>query len=438
MRNRFIGFRDALSLTSKQGLRHRLATTSWVLYDFSDTIFSASILTFFFPLWITQDMGGSDTIFAFALSLSALVVAITSPMFGTISDRMNRRVPLLAVCVLSCALFTSMIGSVGGLTGGIALFFFANFLYQTGLIFYNSLIANVSSETSRGIISGIGIGAGYIGLFIAFLVLDPYVEENGNQSAFLPTAVMYVLFALPLLLLVSEKGVRRSINMRLLGDSYRQLLSTFQRARKHTNLFRFIAGRFMYMEAINTASSFYVIYLVEAGGFTGEEARDMVVRVLAVAVVAAMVAGVLVARFGAKRVLIVAIVGWLSAVLLVSVVDERWMFWVVAVIAGTFWGAPQVADRVLLTKLAPEGQVGEFFGLFQMSGRLSAVLGPALWGLTTGLLTGLGEVRFRLAMLLIAVFLVIGFVLLLRVRERREESDLASLSEKPTVSDVVD
>ena len=121
-------------------LRDKLSTPSWILYDFSDTIFSASILTFFFPLWVTQDAGGTDALFAFALSLSALLVAITAPLSGALSDRMNRRVPMLAVCVLLCALCTGLIGAFGGLSAGLTLFFFANFLYQTGLVFYNSLI----------------------------------------------------------------------------------------------------------------------------------------------------------------------------------------------------------------------------------------------------------------------------------------------------------
>lgn len=416
-------------------LRRALSTPTWILYDFSDTIFSASILTFFFPLWVTDDMGGSDAVFAFALAGSALIVALTSPMFGALSDTLNRRVPLLAVSVLLCAACTGMIGMFGGLSAGVALFFLANFLYQTGLIFYNSLILNVSSESSRGIVSGIGVGAGYIGLFVAFMLLGPQVEANGNQCeflpiergnqcAFLPTALMYVLFAAPLLLIVRDVGQRHRIDWRLLGDSYAQLYATFRNARLHKNLFRFIIGRFLYMEAINTVSSFYVIYLVAVSDdFTSDSARDMVVRVIMVAVVSSIVAGFLTSRFGAKRVLTVALAGWAFVVVAASLATDLWMFWAIAVLTGMCWGAPQIADRVMLTKLAPPSQIGEFFGLFQMSGRLSAVLGPALWGLTTTALMSLDEWRYRIAMLIIALFLIAGLYLLLGVREKREPPD---------------
>ena len=419
-------------------LRDKLSTPSWILYDFSDTIFSASILTFFFPLWVTQDAGGTDALFAFALSLSALLVAITAPLSGALSDRMNRRVPMLAVCVLLCALCTGLIGAFGGLSAGLTLFFFANFLYQTGLVFYNSLIRNVSSESGRGIVSGIGVGAGYVGLFVSFILLGPIVEEHGNRWAFIPTAALYVLFALPLLIIVKDVGRRRSITVSLIGESYRQLFTTLRNARRHKNLFRFIAARFLYMEAINTVSSFYVIYLVSVNAFTEDEARDMVVRLLMVAVVSSIIAGFLVSRYGSKKVLTVALVGWTTVVVAAALVNATWMFWVVGAVTGCFWGAPQIADRVMLTKLAPEGQLGEFFGLFQMSGRLSAVIGPALWGLTTTALIGLGEWRYRVAMLLVSLFLIGGFALLLAVREERDPPDLLTSDEQPPASKVVD
>ena len=442
--------------SSRRTLRERLSMPAWSLYDFSDTIFSASILTFFFPLWVAEDMksaGGSSAVFAITLSMSALLVALTAPAMGTVSDRLNRRIPMLAVCLLSCASLTAVIGLFGGLTTGLALFFIANYLYQTGLIFYNSLIINVSSEETRGIVSGIGIGAGYVGLFVAFLLFEPQVEKYGNQWAFLPTAGMYVLFALPLLLVLKEGGAMRRLDKSLVIESYRQLYGTFQRARAHVNLFRFIIARFAYTEAINTVSSFYVLYLVEIGVATDNEAVNFVTTLLLVAVAASIAVGFLVSRFGPKRVLMVGIAGWTVVVLGVSLVvgvafigvnltifglSLPATLWAVGLLGGLAWASPQIADRVLLTKLAPDGQVGEFFGLFQMSGRLSAALGPALWWLITTVFISLGAVRFRIAMSLLAVFLIVGFLILLWVREQREESDLSDADEQAPAPQVVD
>ena len=413
----------------------RLSTGSWILYDFSDTIFSASILTFYFPLWITEDNDTSDALFAVALSLSMLIVVLTAPLFGTISDRMNRRIPLLAASVISCSICTALIGMFGGLSTGIILFIAANFFYQTGLIFYYSLLVNVSSEKGRGIVSGIGIGAGYIGLIFAFLIFAPIVDEQGNQAAFLPTAALYIVFALPLLLIVKERGARRDINLKLVSDSYRQLYATFQRARKHTNFFRFLISRFMYMEGINTVTSFFVIYLVEVGDFEESDAREMIIIAVLIAIVASWATGFLVSREGPKKVLSIGLAVWAALALAATLASASWMFWSIAVVMGFFWATPQIADRVLLTRLAPHGQVGEFFGLFQMSGRLSAIIGPALWGLTTWGLLSLGDTRYRIAVLIVALFIIAGVILLATVKDRREEADIVidSVSE-PSVT----
>ena len=415
--------------TPLRTLRSRLATPSWILYDFSDTIFSFSILTFYFPLWVTEDAGGSDAMFTAMLSISSLLVALSAPMFGTISDRMGRRIPPLAVCIVVCVLSTALIGSFGGLSAGLMLFVLANFLYQTGLIFYNSLIINVSSETNRGIVSGIGVGAGYIGLIAAFLVMRPIIDRHGGEWAFILTASLYLLFALPMLLLVKEAGVSHRVNAALVKDSYTQLYRTFQRARRHANLFRFIFCRLAYMEAVNTVSSVYVLYLINVGDFTREQAQNMIFVTLFVATLASFTIGFLVSKTSPKRVLMVGLAGWTAVLVIGSLVSVQWMFWVIALVMGLFWAAPQISDRVLLTRLAPEGQVGEFFGLFQVTGRLSSVVGPALWTLTLYLFQDFGSGRYRISLLMMSAFLIVGLVVMFWVRERREPPDMAESDE---------
>ena len=98
---------------------------------------------------------------------------------------------------------------------------------------------------------------------------------------------------------------------------------------------------------------------------------------------------------------------------------------------GFFWAAPQISDRVLLTYLSPSGQIGEFFGLFQMSGRLSAVIGPALWGLTIWALSETGELAYRIALGTLVIFLIAGFLTLRGVQVTREESDLEAVETHP-------
>ena len=177
----------------------------------------------------------------------------------------------------------------------------------------------------------------------------------------------------------------------------------------------------MYMEAINTVVSFYVLYLINVGGFEDTEAQTMIILVVIIAIFASWATGYLVSRFGPKRVLIVGLTGWTILAVAAVVADTTWAFWAIAITMGFFWAAPQISDRVLLTYLSPNGQIGEFFGLFQMSGRLSAVIGPALWGLTIWALSETGELAYRIALATLAIFLILGLLVLRSVKVTRED-----------------
>ena len=247
--------------------------------------------------------------------------------------------------------------------------------------------------------------------------------------------MLYVAFAIPLFIFVKEFGTTQKIELGLVKESYRQLYRTFKRARHHANLFRFLVARFLYMEAVNTVTSLFVIYLTTVGNFEASEARTMIILAVVIAIASSWLTGYFVSRFGPKPVLAVALLGWIAVVLAASVATEQWMYWVIAGVMGLFWAGPQIADRVLLTNLSPKGQVGEFFGLFQMSGRLSAVVGPALWALTTYALLSWEDTRYRIAVLVIALFLILGYVVLNFVQVRREPPDLEEDEELDPVSE---
>lgn len=400
---------------------------AWELYDLSDTVFSGAVLTFYFPLWLTIDIGHSHELFALALSASMILVVATAPLFGSVSDQLHRKLPLLAIAVVLCGICTALIGVFGGIVLGIALFMLANFMYQTGIIFHNSLIFDVSDKKNRGIVSGIGVSSGFVGLLVVFVALEPVIETYGTRTVFIPIAALYMLSALPLLLTIREGGSRHLVDLSLIRDSYRELYETFHRARKHGNFFRFITSRFLYTEAINTVALFLVIYTIEVGGVTEHDTRWMIIASVVAGAVSAFITGIVVSRTNPKIVLMVGLVGWLVIVAAATLATESWMFWLIVPATGVLWAPPQISDRVLLTELAPRGQEGEFFGLFQIAGRRAALIGPAIWLTVSWALHDTGEMRFRIAVLIVGLMLIPGILLLAGVRERREESDLLAM-----------
>ena len=174
---------------------------SWAFYDLANTIWALNIISLYFPLWVTQDMGADQLGLSLAISGSMLAVAVTCPMLGAVSDRFGRRIPFLTVLVLVCVVFTGLMGRVGGLTAALVFFAIANFAYQSGNVFYDSLLATVSREDNRGRVSGLGVALGYVGSILGIFMILPIANKWGREAAFLPSGVIFLLFALPCFLM---------------------------------------------------------------------------------------------------------------------------------------------------------------------------------------------------------------------------------------------
>ena len=399
-----------------------LPVLSWALYDFANTIFAMNVLSLYFVLWVTQDYGAKQSSFSLALSASMLAVAVTCPMFGAVSDRYGRRIPFLITFVLTCVAFTAVIGQVGGLVVALIFFAIANYAYQSGNVFYDSLLPTISREDNRGRVSGLGVGLGYVGTIAGILMVAPFVDRWGRGAAFLPTALLFLLFAIPCFLFVKERPSSVPWSARLIMQGYSQLFHTLSNARRHSNLLRFIGARFLYVDAVNTLLIFMAVYVTEVIGFTDAQVRWLLITSTSFAIVGSLLYGRLVDRIGPKKTLTIVLIQW--AVVFVGAATTFYSpaFWVIGALAGVALGGTWTADRAFLTRLAPPEQTGEFFGLYQLAGRFAAVTGPLIWGLTVDGLTDLGLLRFRIAILVLLVNVVLGFIVLMGVREGVEES----------------
>ncbi len=392
---------------------------SWALYDFANTLFAINILSLYFVLWVTEDQGASQTSFSLTISGSMLAVALCSPMLGAVSDRYGRRIPLLMVVVVVCVVLTGAIGQVGGLIAGLALFAAANFCYQTGNVFYDSLLPTVSTEENRGRISGLGVGIGYVGTITGILMIAPFVDRWGREAAFLPTAALFLLFSIPCFLFVKEAKPEIPFNAGLIKDGYSRLITTLVNARQHSNLLKFIAARFLYVDGINTLLIFMAVYVTQVIGFSDGQVRLLLITSTTFAIVGSFFFGQMVDRVGPKRTLTVVLTLWVAVFVIAAVTFYAPVFWLVGALAGIALGGTWTADRAFLTRLAPPEQMGEFFGLYQLAGRFAAVTGPLIWGLTVDSLVGLGDWRFRIGILALLVNVGLGFLVLTRVREQR-------------------
>lgn len=408
----------------------RLAAASWSLYDFANTVYSMNVTSLYFALWVTVDHGGEDILYSAASSLSMLLMAFASPVLGAVSDQVGRRVPFLVFFTAVCVGFTAAIGLVGDLWAGLLFFVVANSAYQSGLVYYDALLPEVSSERTRGRVSGLGVALGYAGAIVGILAVAPFVAAGGRVASFVPTAVLFAVFAVPCFLFVRERareGATGAVGMLFSGEAWRkataQTLATVRHAQRYPGLARFLVARFFYTDAINTVIAFMSVYAVRVGGLSDSELQVLLIVSTTFAVVGSFIYGFVADRLGPKRTLNIVLGQWAAALALAVLLQSKEMLWLVGALAGISMGSTWVCDRVFLLRLSPPQYVGEFFGLYALAGKFSSIVGPLVWGAIVLALAAYEITKYRAAVFALLLLLLLGYALLQGVSDHARRWD---------------
>ncbi len=404
---------------------------SWALYDFANTIYSYAIVSYAMGLWVVDRLGPQNGPFWFgvAFAISVGLNALVSPVLGAVSDRVGRRLPFLlaftALCVAGTAAIAFIpLGGNGAAIVGLALFAVTNFAYQAALIYYDATLPTVSRADSRGRMSGIGVAIGYLGtIFIALIILVLGSEASG--LTFLLAAVMFAAFSIPIFVFVREgPGSGNRISARELLASWSQLAITIRHAREVPGLPRFLVGRFFYTDPVNTVIVVMAVFATQAIGMTAGQANLVLLSLTVAAVIASFIWGHLVERIGPKRTLMMVLGTWVVGLFIGGIYLSVPTFLIAGVLLGAALGGVWTSDRVFMLRLSPPDKVGEFFGLYGLAGKLSAVTGPLLYGAVLSLLLpSLGTVAYQVAIFSLLGLMAIGFLLLRGVPEPAASPD---------------
>jgi UMF1 family MFS transporter len=396
---------------------------SWTLYDFANTIFSMNIVSLYFALWITVDKGGKDIHYSIVLAISTAFMLISTPLLGIISDKYKRRMPFIAFFTLLCIISTALIGTFNRLITGLFFFILAYYGFQVSMVFYDALLPEVAGGKSKvGRISGYGVAMGYLGAILGLLMVKPFVAATGSRtSAFIPTAVLFFIFSLPLFIFVHDSEKVKIIWKDLPGDflaSVKKLLTTFREYKTYPGIFIFLFANFLYCDAINTLVNFAAIYANRAIGFTDKQTIFFLMFTTTSAIFGSFFWGFVNDKIGARNSLIYILIGWCVAFSLMIIAHTQWMFWIVSPIAGTCLGGTWVTGRTMVVKLSPPSKLGEFFGLYAFTEKFTAIFGPLLWGIIVDVLfKGFGTFRYRIAVSNLLIFIILGLLVVTKIEK---------------------
>lgn len=409
------------------------ALAAWCLYDWANSAFPAVILTFVFAAYFAQGVAESPVVatgqWGFALTCSALAIAIFSPLLGAIADQDGRRKPWIAVLSALCIVATASLWFVKPDPSyvllalvGVAV---ANFAFEFSLVFYNAMLNDLVAPERLGRLSGWGWGAGYAGGLVCLVLVlvgfvsaaDPWFGIGKEDAAHVrvvgPIAALWFLaFAWPLFLFTPDRPAKGVAPLKAMRDGLAALIGTIKNIRRYGNPGRFLLAHMIYTDGLNTLFAFGGIY---AAGQFGMEVEEVIWFGIALN----LTAGLGAAAFawiddwiGAKRVIVIALAGLIVVGLAILATDDKAVFWGLGLALGIFFGPAQAASRSLMARLAPAEMQAEMFGLFALSGKATAFVGPALFGWAT--------VAFdtqRAGMATVLVFFVIGGAILWLVKE---------------------
>ena len=411
----------------------RRALASWCLYDWANSAFPTVIVTFVFATYFTGsvalDKVTGTAYWGYTMSLSALAVAIVAPIFGAIADNSGRRKPWLGffttLCIFaSCFLWfvepDPSFALMALVTAGLA-----NFAFETGMVFYNSMLPGLARQSHLGRVSGWGWGLGYFGgLFCLALTLAGLVQPETPwfgleketaehvRAAALVVAIWYAIFSIPLFLFTPDKTASDISFVNAIKKGLRELRATFSQVRQHSNMVKFLIARMIYTDGLNTLYAFGGIY---AAGSFGMELNEIIIFGIGINVTAGLGAaafGWIDDWIGPKKTVMIALAGLSVLGTALLIVETKTGFWAFGLPLGFFVGPAQAASRSMMARLAPPELTTEMFGLYAFSGKATAFLGPALLGVAT--LTFDSQ---RAGMATILVFFALGMVLLKDVGE---------------------
>lgn len=372
----------------------------WVLYDIGNSAFILLVSTLI-PIYFNALAGAAGlnedlylSYWGYAGSVATILVAIIGPVCGTLADR-NFKKRIFLLCAAVGAAGCALLGAAPGWLSFLAIFVIARVGYSSSLVFYDSMLPEITTEKRMDKVSSMGYAFGYIGSVIPFIVCLVLVllhdsfgltQGQGMVAAFLITAVWWLGCTVPLL-----RGYRQTAFVPAgenpLADTFRQLGRTIRDARKEKHIFLYLVAFFFFIDGVYTIIDMATAY----GAALGLDTTGLLLALLLTQFVAfpcSILFGRLSAKLDTGLLIQVSIIAYTCITVFAVFLTRQWQFWVLAVLVGMFQGGIQALSRSYLGKIIPPERSGEFYGLMDICGKGASFVGMTLVALISQLTAG--------------------------------------------------
>jgi len=405
----------------------------WSLYDFANSAFTTLVVTFIYAAYFTKAIAENEIIgtalWSRAVSLTAIIVAISSPIMGVIADKANLRKAFLAFMT-----YISIFGSImlyfampGEIMKALIWFVIANIGFELGGVFYNAYLPEIAPENKIGRVSGYGWSFGYVGGLLCLVIamvgfVKPEIPwfgfskiagENIRATNIL-VAVWFGIFSLPMLLkLKSHPPTKNKKSEFNVLSGINELIHTFREIIKYKQVINFLLARMIYNDGLVTIFAFGGIYAAGTFGFSFEEIMIFGIVLNVTAGIGAFTFGFLDDKLGGKLTIQITLICLIAAGLMAIFAKSKFIFWISGIMVGIFSGPNQAASRSLMGRFTPRSKENEFYGFFAFSGKMTAFIGP----LFLGILTQVFDSQ-RAGVSIVVILFILGLFLLKNINEK--------------------
>jgi UMF1 family MFS transporter len=409
---------------------------NWILYDVGNSAFTLLVSTIL-PIYFNYlaDSAGISSVdylayWGYAASIATLIVALMGPVFGTMTDTKGFKKPIFVISII--------IGAAGCISMGFAkqwlifliIFVIARVGYSCSLIFYDSMLSDVTTTERMDTVSSQGYAWGYIGSCIPFVICLIIVlgadkigitMESAMMISFMIIAAWWIVMSLPVLKSYKQRHyVEKRKNA--VADSFIRLGKTFSRMRDRKKVFFFVLAFFFYIDGVYTIIDMATAY----GSALGLDSTGLLLALLATQIVAfpcSIIFGRLARRFETYKLIMVCILAYLGIAVFAVFLKSQFQFWLLAILVGMFQGGIQALSRSYFTKIIPAEQSGEYFGLLDICGKGASFMGTTVVSIASQVTESV-----NIGVGMIAVFFVIGLVLF------RISVNIPDLSQSDTIT----
>ncbi|NLK76267.1 MAG: MFS transporter [Clostridiales bacterium] len=363
----------------------------WILYDVGNSAFILLVSTIV-PIYFNYlaDLANVPSVtylayWGYAASISTLVVALFGPILGTMADSKNFKKPLFFASILIGSICCAILGFFSHWLIFLGVYIIAKIAYNASLIFYDSMLTDVSTPEHMDDVSSQGYAWGYIGSCVPFiigLVLVLGYDSIGISFTtamiltFLLIAIWWMALSLPLL-----RNYRQihyvAENTHIVSNSFCRLGTTLKNISKEKHILWFLIAFFFYIDGVYTIIEMATAY----GQALGLNSSGLLIALLVTQLVAfpcAIVFGRLAQRYPSRNLITVCIVAYLGISIFALQLDTQWEFWFLAVCVGMFQGGIQALSRSYFAKIIPPEKSGEYFGIMDICGKGASFLGTTL------------------------------------------------------------